>query len=432
MRDVRGIRPLAALGVALIASTVALSCSAEPARGSGVAPVPTYRPARDVPLVWYVESADDAAADLHGESEPINPASVVKAATTLWALERLGPDHRFETGFGVRGRFDPVDGVLYGDLIVRGGGDPDFHVENGYLVAEALNRAGLREVRGSLRVDGRFWIGWEGGSERRTRDPVQRASTMAARLREALDPSRWSAATRRSLEAFVARRGLDGSPPPSVVVRGTAGYLSDPLVDRELVVHRSNPLKLTLKRFNSFSNNDIERLELALGSADELARFLTDRWAVAPDALQLATLSGLGSNRMTSRQVVHLLADLRRTCAAAGLDVRDVLPAAGCDPGTLESFRRITESGAELVAKTGTLTTTDGGVVVLAGFVGTVRGELVFCVVAPQSGRATSRARAEQQRWLLDLIARHDGGASGRCGAPLGFSDDRAEALVVR
>ena len=38
------------------------------------------------------------------------------------------------------------------DLIVLGGGDPDFHRENAFLLAHALNKLGVKTVRGDLRV----------------------------------------------------------------------------------------------------------------------------------------------------------------------------------------------------------------------------------------------------------------------------------------
>ena len=78
------------------------------------------------------------------------------------------------------------------------------------------------------------------------------------------------------------------------------------------------------------------------------------------------------------------------------------------------------------MAKTGTLMQTDGGVAVLAGVAHTARGSMFFCVVAPGSGRRLAQAREAQQRWLLDLIARHGGPQPRECGAAVGYSDDDA------
>jgi D-alanyl-D-alanine carboxypeptidase len=198
-----------------------------------------------------------------------------------------------------------------------------------------------------------------------------------------------------------------------------------------LLVHRSNPLKRTLKRFNAYSNNDIERFGVLLGTPQELAATLARRWHVEPSALRLQTLSGLGTNRMTPRQLVRLLRDFDRTCRRLGLRPEDVLPTAGCDPGTLEHFPRLSgEAGRALVAKTGTLARTDGGIAVLAGVVRTVTGERFFAVAAPGAGGGLARAREAQERWVLDLIARHGGTRPVACGDPVGHSDD--DARVAR
>lgn len=52
-------------------------------------------------------------------SEPVNPASVIKMVTTYAAVDLLGPDFRWRTGFYADG---PVaDGVLRGNLYIQGG-----------------------------------------------------------------------------------------------------------------------------------------------------------------------------------------------------------------------------------------------------------------------------------------------------------------------
>ena len=113
---------------------------------------------------------------------------------------------------------------------------------------------------------------------------------------------------------------------------------------------------------------------------------------------------------MTSRLVVRLLEDFGDTLRAAGLRPEDILPTVGCDPGTLTHYPRLTDrADRALVAKTGTLVKTDGGVAVLAGGAHTARGSLLFCVAAPGSGRRLAQARDAQERWLLDLIERHGG-----------------------
>ena len=176
-------------------------------------------------LLWFASTPEEGEAGGESPSEAVNPASIVKLATTLWALERLGPAHRFTTRVALRGELDPSSGLVEGDLVVVGGGDPDFHVENGYLLARELNRIGVRAVTGALVVDRRFWIGWEGGSERRIADEAARAREMARRLRDALDPDRWDDADRRSIDELRARRSIEGESLPRVRRPRRAGVL---------------------------------------------------------------------------------------------------------------------------------------------------------------------------------------------------------------
>ena len=78
--------------------------------------------------------------------QPLPPASVCKAITALYALEKLGPLHRFTTRVLRRGV--TTNGRLDGDLILAGGGDPTFDTDKmGDLVA-SLAATGLREVTG--------------------------------------------------------------------------------------------------------------------------------------------------------------------------------------------------------------------------------------------------------------------------------------------
>ncbi|MDK3019621.1 D-alanyl-D-alanine carboxypeptidase/D-alanyl-D-alanine endopeptidase [Pseudodonghicola flavimaris] len=83
-------------------------------------------------------------------SEGLPPASVAKILTTLYALERLGPDYRFATRLIATG---PVqNGVLQGDLVLAGGGDPTLSTDDLARMAAELKAAGVREVRGRFRV----------------------------------------------------------------------------------------------------------------------------------------------------------------------------------------------------------------------------------------------------------------------------------------
>jgi D-alanyl-D-alanine carboxypeptidase len=127
--------------------------------------------------------------------------------------------------------------------------------------------------------------------------------------------------------------------------------------------------------------------------------------------------------------------ELDATAAWNGFTTRRLLPVLGCDPGpTRRMFPRFREEplAAAVTVKTGTLTTTDGGVAVLAGhFLSPTVGEVVFCVAAPEAGGAIDRWRRLEQEWLVDLISSVGGAVASPCGGTLPLSDTLVEIEVV-
>jgi len=82
---------------------------------------------------------------------PLIPASTVKVATTIVALDVLGPEHRFTTDLLIQGTVR--DGRLIGDLILRGGGDPVLDVADLLELAVELKTSGIRAVDGRFLID---------------------------------------------------------------------------------------------------------------------------------------------------------------------------------------------------------------------------------------------------------------------------------------
>lgn len=83
---------------------------------------------------------------------PMPPASVTKAVTALYAIEGLGPDFTFPTSVYATGPV--IDGVLEGDLVLAGGGDPNLLTDDLKALAAAMKDTGLTEVRGDFLVYG--------------------------------------------------------------------------------------------------------------------------------------------------------------------------------------------------------------------------------------------------------------------------------------
>nr|WP_315397340.1 D-alanyl-D-alanine carboxypeptidase [uncultured Duganella sp.] len=87
----------------------------------------------------------------HNARQIMQPASTVKLFTTMTALEQLGPVFRGRTE--MLSSAPVVDGVLQGDLILRGGADGDFNEDVLGHMLEALRNQGIRTIQGDVVLD---------------------------------------------------------------------------------------------------------------------------------------------------------------------------------------------------------------------------------------------------------------------------------------
>lgn len=97
----------------------------------------------------------------HGPSVLVAPASTLKVITTAAALKVLGPNYQFATELSHTGWIE--GGVLKGDLIITGGGDPS--LGSGYLDephqfkyvmrewVEATRKLGITTIEGGIVAD---------------------------------------------------------------------------------------------------------------------------------------------------------------------------------------------------------------------------------------------------------------------------------------
>ncbi|HET7832214.1 MAG TPA: D-alanyl-D-alanine carboxypeptidase/D-alanyl-D-alanine-endopeptidase [Gallionella sp.] len=91
----------------------------------------------------------------HNPTLTMNPASVMKLLTTTAGLELLGPAYRWKTEVYLDGKLE--NGVLAGNLVFRGYGDPKLTVEQFWLWLRELRQRGLREIRGDVVLDRSFF-----------------------------------------------------------------------------------------------------------------------------------------------------------------------------------------------------------------------------------------------------------------------------------
>lgn len=107
-------------------------------------------PADSVAIV--VQPLDGSAPLIsHNATKAMNPASVMKLVTTYAALEALTPAYRWKTEVYRNGTLS--NGVLEGDLIIKGYGDPALNVADFWRLLQQVQQQGIRQVKGNLMLD---------------------------------------------------------------------------------------------------------------------------------------------------------------------------------------------------------------------------------------------------------------------------------------
>ncbi len=94
----------------------------------------------------------------HNEGSPLIPASIMKSVSTASLLEKVGPDFRYHTRVYIDGPLDM--GILRGNLIVEGSGDPSVNSDAvPYVtdlveeVAEIVRSMGINKIEGRIIID---------------------------------------------------------------------------------------------------------------------------------------------------------------------------------------------------------------------------------------------------------------------------------------
>ena len=87
----------------------------------------------------------------HRASVPVNPASVMKLVTTYAALDLLGPAFSWSTPVYVEGAVR--DGTLFGNLYIKGQGDPKLVSERLWLLLRRVQGLGIKAIAGDIVLD---------------------------------------------------------------------------------------------------------------------------------------------------------------------------------------------------------------------------------------------------------------------------------------
>jgi D-alanyl-D-alanine carboxypeptidase/D-alanyl-D-alanine-endopeptidase (penicillin-binding protein 4) len=332
------------------------------------------------------------------------PASNEKLLTSSVALAQLGPDYRFRTVVGSRGRFQ--NGVIEGDLVVIGRGDPTLSdsmrgnaMSAMLAIADSLSARGLRTVTGWLRPGGDafpgsiYGYGWELDDLTSSGAPTDELLFNDGMVRTLVHTERgdtvdlvgtdnpthsYLAALHTALRARGIGTGLGVS--DSIVP------LTEPI--DTLYAFDSPPLREILKPFLKPSQNQVAEVLLKTLGLERTGSGIPDsgtavivrqlrEWGV--DSTEAVVYDGSGLSRhdlVSPEAIVKVLFAIQRDTAFRVF--YDALPIAGVD-GTLRNRMRDTPAQNNMHAKTGTLEFARS----LSGYVTTADGDtLVFSFLA--------------------------------------------------
>jgi D-alanyl-D-alanine carboxypeptidase/D-alanyl-D-alanine-endopeptidase (penicillin-binding protein 4) len=284
-----------------------------------------------------------------------NPASLVKLATSLLALKKLGANYRFQTRVLVEGKAD-AKGLLQGRLYVQGN-DPTFGDAGANLIAKSLDEQGIKRLS-EVVVSPEFNFNFSNSPEE-----------SAGRLVKALKLGN----------------------PKTIIASEQGGQL--------IATVNSNPLSDVLLYMNARSSNFIaDKIGALIGGAPGVRQFLVDELKLHPDFVTISTVSGREHNRLTPRDLLTVMRALIEEAKRQGLEPTDIMPVASDDAGTLRRRLAGTELEGAVVAKTGTLTAeVDGGMASLAGIVYTRDQGPVLFAILDQGNRIWDNRQLEDQ-----------------------------------
>lgn len=109
------------------------------------------RDALSVVVLPVVAGAAKPARLSHQADVPRNPASLMKLVTTSAALDILGPAYTWRTPVAIDGVVR--EGVLQGNVYIRGQGDPKMGVEQIWLNLRRLQGMGIQKIQGDIVLD---------------------------------------------------------------------------------------------------------------------------------------------------------------------------------------------------------------------------------------------------------------------------------------
>jgi D-alanyl-D-alanine carboxypeptidase/D-alanyl-D-alanine-endopeptidase (penicillin-binding protein 4) len=141
------------LGATLLAVAICATAHTQPLPPEVDAALTRAKVPRDAVAFLVVDAQNPSAPArlAYRANTPMNPASVMKLVTTYAALDLLGPAYSWATPVYTEGTVQ--NGILNGNLYIKGQGDPKLVLERLWLLLRRVQGLGIKTIAGDIVLD---------------------------------------------------------------------------------------------------------------------------------------------------------------------------------------------------------------------------------------------------------------------------------------
>jgi len=316
----------------------------------------------------YMASLNDSIIFCdHNSDVYFNPASIIKILTSIYAVKKWGGDFQFTTELGISFK-EGLKGNAR-KVFLHTDGDPLLKTRDLQMAFNQLKKYGINSISDTLLIN-----------------PLIKVNYLHSK-----------ADTKYIINKLLRRSGIK--------MRGKIIIKNFDHFSGKVIGTRKSPrLKDILQQQNYHSINSIaERMGDAFGGPDSLTNYFSKISGLGKNQFAIKSCSGLGENRLTPKNIFTILQDLVITMKQASIPMEKILPANGVDGSTIANRLRQMRFRGKLLAKTGTLITTDEGVSSIAGYINTTKHGLVPFSIMNINGEVSFFIK-EQNRFLENSI----------------------------
>jgi D-alanyl-D-alanine carboxypeptidase/D-alanyl-D-alanine-endopeptidase (penicillin-binding protein 4) len=319
------------------------------------------------------------AGEIEGKNTDmrVRLASTSKLLMTLWSVDKLGVDFKYDTKLFIKGN----------KLHIQGSFDPFLGNEKMFYLLSQLNEKGYSKFD-TITFDKNAII-FPDVQYSIDEYPSISPATVKRHLKNYFNTDSWSSDTKSEYKNYhdLAKAGRfvdDIHFEVGDVQYSEANPFGN---DSDVVVLTlSSPsLYKYVKQMNIKSNNYVaDTLFRQLGGASKFEQYLKEKYNLSTDQIRFFTGSGLPSvidgkrkdNYASCSIMLHLITELRKTVEAQKKEMEDIVAVPGSDGGTFRNRIFPADFKNSFVAKTGTLMHTS----TLTGMMNTQKGISYFGV----------------------------------------------------